>query len=167
MTMPPSLQVYWQRFKQLKASEQRMLLFLGVFLGVLAVYALLWSPITSFQEDQFLERERQLELLTMMQQTENQARNSVVAANAGSFDPNLLAVVTRATTAQGISPNRLQPEGDSSVSLWFDQVVFSELMRLVHDVKQTQGIDVAQMVVDRTEVPGKVRARLVLTRLTN
>ena len=48
--MPPSLQVYWQRFKQLKASEQRMLLFLGVFLGVLAVYALLWSPITSFQE---------------------------------------------------------------------------------------------------------------------
>ena len=103
----------------------------------------------------------------MMQQTEIQARNAVANVNTGAFDPNLLAVVTKATTAQGISPNRLQTEGDLTVSLWFDQVVFSELMQLIYDLKQTQGIDVAQMVVDRTETAGKVRARLVLTRLNN
>lgn len=165
MMMPPWVLGYWQRFKQLKANEQRMLLFLAAFLAALGVYSLLWAPITDFQKDQLAERERQLELLTMMQQTEIQARNAVANVNTGAFDPNLLAVVTKATTAQGISPNRLQPEGDLSVSLWFDQVVFSELMQLIYDLKQTQGIDVAQMVVDRTETAGKVRARLVLTRL--
>ena len=162
--MKASMQVFRQRFQALKTSEQRMLMLLAGFLFVLGFYGLLWAPINDFQTSQFVERERQLELLTMMQQTENQARNAVASSNAGAFDPNLLAVVTKATTAQGISPNRLQPEGDDSVSLWFDQVVFSELMQLVHDLSQTQRIDVAQMVVDRTEVAGKVRARLVLTR---
>jgi len=165
--MPAALRVYWQRFKQLKTNDQRMLVLLSAFLGSLALYGLVWAPINDFQAGQLVERERQLELLTMMQQTEIQARNAAASATRGEFDPNLLAVVTKATNAQGISPNRLQPEGDSSVSLWFDQVVFSELMQLIHDLKKTQGIDVAQMVVDRTEISGKVRARLVITRLNN
>jgi len=63
----------------------------------------------------------------------------------------------------GITPNRMQPEGDS-VSLWFEQVAFAELMTLTDALRREQSVGLDQMVVDRTEDPGKVRARLVLSR---
>ena len=63
-----------------------------------------------------------------------------------------------------MTPNRLQPEGESSVSLWFEAVAFSALVQLLDRLDREQGIGVDQMVIDRTEVSGAVRARLVLSR---
>ena len=57
----------------------------------------------------------------------------------------------------------MQPEGES-VSLWFERVAFAELMTLTEALGREQSVGVDQMVIDRTEDSGKVRARLVLSR---
>ena len=161
--MKQKLAIYLMRFRQLKTSEQRLLLGLSAFLFCLLVYGLIWQPVHQFQADQLKERERQLALLTMMKQTEGQARALLGQSGNKPFEGNLLTVITNATSQLGITPNRMQPEGDS-VSLWFEQVGFAELMTLTDALRREQSVGLDQMVVDRTEDPGKVRARLVLSR---
>lgn len=161
--MRQMLATYRARFRQLKTSEQGLLLGLSAFLSFLLVYGLIWQPAHQFQADQLKERERQLALLTLMKQTEGQARALLGQGGNKPFEGNLLTVITNATSQLGITPNRMQPEGDS-VSLWFEQVAFSELMTLTDALRREQSVGLDQMVVDRTEDPGKVRARLVLSR---
>ena len=161
--MKQKLAIYLTRFRQLKTSEQRLLLGLSAFLSCLLVYGLIWQPVHQFQVEQLKERERQLAQLTMMKQTEGQARALLGQSGNRPFEGNLLTVITNATSQLDITPNRMQPEGDS-VSLWFEQVGFAELMTLTDALRREQSVGLDQMVVDRTEDPGKVRARLVLSR---
>ena len=161
--MKQKLAIYLTRFRQLKTSEQRLLLGLSAFLFCLLVYGLIWQPVHQFQVDQLKERERQLAQLTMMKQTEGQARALLGRSGNEAFEGNLLTVITNATSQLGIAPNRMQPEGES-VSLWFERVAFAELMTLTEALGREQSVGVDQMVIDRTEDSGKVRARLVLSR---
>ena len=127
------------------------------------MYGLIWQPVHQFQFEQLKERERQLALLTMMKQTEGQARAALGRGGNERFEGNLLTVITNATSQLGITPNRMQPEGES-VSLWFERVAFAELMTLTEALVREQSVGVDQMVIDRTDEAGKVRARLVLSR---
>jgi len=155
---------YTVRFKQLKTNDQRMLVLLVSFLTVIVGYAAVWQPVFEFRESQLSDRERNLALLTMMKQTEAQARAGVQSSPMQAYEGNVLSAITNAANEQDISPNRLQPEGDASVSLWFEAVVFSDLLMLLDRLDREQGIGVDQMVIDRTENSGQVRARLVLSR---
>lgn len=155
---------YHAQFKQLRAKDQRMLLVLAVFLVLLIAYGVVWQPIQSFRSTSLEDRERNLALLTMMKQTEAQARAGARSEPMQAFDGNLLSAITDVANAEGVTPNRLQPEGESSVSLWFEAVAFSALVQLLDRLDREQGIGVDQMVIDRTEVSGAVRARLVLSR---
>ncbi|MGA1189190.1 MAG: type II secretion system protein GspM, partial [Pseudomonadales bacterium] len=65
---------------------------------------------------------------------------------------------------QGLNPNRLQPEGEDTVSLWFDEVPFAEVMRLLEKAAQIPGLQIQQLVIDRSDKPGTVRARVVISR---
>ena len=74
---------------------------------------------------------------------------------------DLLTQISRTASQAGITPSRLQPEGDSGVSVFFDSVAFNDLMRWLQSQTEA-GVSVRQMTVDREERTGIVKARVVL-----
>ena len=60
----------------------------------------------------------------MMRETESQARAAARERPTETAEGSLLSIVSSSAQAQGINPNRLQPEGENAVSLWFDDVAF-------------------------------------------
>ncbi|MEX2327090.1 MAG: type II secretion system protein GspM, partial [Pseudomonadales bacterium] len=74
---------------------------------------------------------------------------------------SLLSEVSRSALEFNINPNRLQPEGTGGVSVWFDGVVFDDLMLWLQE-QSAQGIYVQQVSIDRQAAAGKVNARIVL-----
>ena len=50
------------------------------------------------------------------------------------------------------------------MSLWFDNVAFSSVMELLERMAAIPGVEVQQLVIDGSEEPGQVRARIVLSR---
>jgi len=150
-------------FDSLQKSEQRAVLLLGTFLMVVVGYLAVWVPAADWQKEAAQGRQRHLETLTMMKETEGQARRSAKGAVL-EMGGSLLSVVSTAAQEQGLSPNRLQPEGEGTVSLWFDEVAFAEVMRLLEKTAQIPGLQIQQLVVDRSDKPGTVRARVVISR---
>ena len=100
----------------------------------------------------------------MMKETESQARAAARERPAETAEGSLLSLVSSSAQAQGINPNRLQPEGENAVSLWFDNVAFSSVMELLERMAAIPGVEVQQLVIDGSEEPGQVRARIVLSR---
>ncbi|MBD3647128.1 MAG: type II secretion system protein M [Pseudomonadales bacterium] len=151
-------------YRQMESRDRFALNGLAVFFAVLFVYFGLWTPVNNYREESQMFRDRQLSLLQYMQQSEQRARQ--VAANSGQASVEGQTLLTRVSnTAQQnkIKPNRLQPEGNDSVSVWFDQVPFNDLIRWLRQLTVQQGVDIRQISIDRQDRPGTVNARIVLS----
>ena len=153
-----------ERFDALQSSEQRAVTILGVFAVVVVIYLGVWTPASDWRVIAEQERNSQFETLSMMKETESQARAAARERPTETAEESLLSLVSSTAKAQGINPNRLQPEGENAVSLWFDDVAFSSVMQLLERMAAIPGVEVQQLVIDGSEEPGQVRARIVLSR---
>ena len=153
-----------ERFDALQSSEQRAVTILGVFAVVVVIYLGVWTPASDWRVIAEQERNSQFETLSMMKETESQARAAARERPTETAEESLLSLVSSSAKAQGINPNRLQPEGENAVSLWFDNVAFSSVMELLERMAAIPGVEVQQLVIDGSEEPGQVRARIVLSR---
>ena len=153
-----------ERFDALQSSEQRAVTILGVFAVVVVIYLGVWAPASDWRVIAEQERDSQFETLSMMKETESQARTAARERPTETAEGSLLSIVSSSAQEQGINPNRLQPEGENAVSLWFDDVAFSSVMQLLERMVAIPGVEVQQLVIDGSEEPGQVRARIVLSR---
>lgn len=153
----------FEYYKALEKRDRLALLGLGVFLTILIVYFGLWSPVNRYLEESKAYHDRQQSLLQYMRSTEQQARNVAGSAEQQVVGgQTLLTQVSRTAQQFGIKPNRLQPEGNNSVSVWFNSVGFNEFARWLEQLTRQQNVSIKQISIDREGEPGKVNARIVL-----
>ncbi len=155
------LKKYADSYQALEKREQVALQSLSGFFAILIVYFLVWAPVVKYQEDSQTFRDRQLSLVQYMRASEKEARAQGQNGRQQLTGQSLLTEVSRTAQSLGIKPNRLQPEGNDAVSVWFDAVAFNDLIALLQQIRAQQGIVVRQISIDR-EGPGLVRARIVL-----
>ncbi len=161
--MPPVRQGL-DRFNQLEPRDRFAAKSLAVFLSVVVCYFGAWEPMQTFAEDARADRDRNRDLLTWMVSTRAQAsqQSGTTARRAGPTGQMLLTRVSRTAQHHQIKPNRLQPEGEGNVSVWFDGVAFDSLIRWLQELETREGISVQQISLDRQDRPGLVNARIVL-----
>jgi general secretion pathway protein M len=151
------------RFEELDPREQRALLLMSGFLLLVIFYLFIWSPVGSYKVEGQADYDRQLALFSYLKSTEPEAR--AVAGGASDVrkgGQTLLSSVSSAARSVGINPSRLQPEGENGVSVWFDTVTFTSLMRWLEKLESERGIVVSQLSIDSRDTAGQVSARLVL-----
>lgn len=151
------------KFAGLEKREQTALISLSTFLFVTFLYLGVWAPLDAYQVSAQQDYKRHLALFEYLKSTEAEAKNAVNSGSATSpGGQSLLTIVSRTAQGVGISPSRMQPEGDDAVSVWFDAVAFSPLMLWLERLESTQGIVVRQITLDRKDQAGQVSARLIL-----
>lgn len=149
------------RYSALEQREQVALTSLAVFFTGLFIVFGVWFPANDFFEARRADRDRQFELLQYMRSTEQEARTLGDQSPRVGGGQDLLTQISRTAAQAGITPSRLQPEGDSGVSVFFDGVAFNDLMRWLQTQTEA-GVSIRQMSVDREESAGMVKARIVL-----
>jgi general secretion pathway protein M len=149
-------------FSQLEKRDQIAVAALALFLGALLLYFAVWTPVRSYQQDSLARRDSQLSLLHYMRASEKQARSSTTGKKVQASGQSLITDVSSSAQQAGIKPNRLQPEGNDAVSVWFDNVPFDQLVSWIEQLSDQRGISVRQIAIDRQDVPGTVNARIVL-----
>ncbi len=151
------------RYNEFESRERIALLLLAAFLSLVVLYLMVWSPINNFAADSKRDRDRFLGLYQYFSSTLDEAKS--VAGNPKSpqaTGQSLLTEVSRSAQRLGISPSRMQPEGSDAVSVWFDKVVFTQLMLWIERMESEQGIVVRQITLERRDVSGEVSARVLL-----
>ena len=151
-----------QRIQELERKEKLAILALSVFLALLTFFLVIWIPIYEYKEKQRDSYEKSLDLLLYLQSTEEEARGVKVEGSKRMSGQTLLTKVTRTAKTAGIQPSRLQPEGNDSVSIWFDSVSYRELMLFLERLQSREAIYVIQLSIDKGNQSGKISSRVTV-----
>ena len=151
-----------QRIQELERKEKLAILALLVFLSFLTFFLLVWLPIYEYREKQRDSYQRSLDLLLYLQSTEEEARSVKVEGSNRMSGQTLLTKVTRTAKTAGIQPSRLQPEGNDSVSIWFDSVSYRELMLFLERLQLREAIYVIQLSIDKGNQSGIISSRVTV-----
>ena len=151
-----------QRIQELERKEKLAILALSVFLALLTFFLVIWFPIYEYKEKQRDSYERSLDLLLYLQSTEEEARSVKVDGSKRMSGQTLLTKVTRTAKTAGIQPSRLQPEGNDSVSIWFDSVSYRELMLFFERLQSREAIYIIQLSIDKGNQSGKISSRVTV-----
>ena len=151
-----------QRIQELERKEKLAILALSVFLAFLMFFLVIWLPIYEYREKQRDSYQRSLDLLLYLQSTEEEARSVKVEGSKRMSGQTLLTKVTRTAKTAGIQPSRLQPEGNDSVSIWFDSVSYRELMLFLERLESREAIYIIQLSIDKGNQSGKISSRVTV-----
>jgi general secretion pathway protein M len=158
-----ALDPYLEKFNGLENREKNALLALTMFFVALILYFAIWSPIYAYYQDSLQKRDTQFSLIQYMRASEKQARSSSSNPKAKPQGQSLITEISNSAGQIGIKPSRMRPEGDSNVSVWFNDVVFNDLIKLLERLNERDGVGIQQISIDRQDDPGTVNARLVLS----
>jgi general secretion pathway protein M len=148
------------------APRERMLVAgAAVVVVLLLAYLLVVEPLQ--QRRAMLERGviAQRELLTWMRDAVVPLRGNTTAP-PDSRGESLFAVVDRSARATVLAGalQRVQPEGQGNVRVWFEDAPFDDLVRWTAALQREHGVSVNTLSVERTDSAGLVNARVTLER---
>ena len=154
------------RFLALSPRERVIVLFGGSLLLLTMLYVGLIEPVIKARSSRIEALASSRAMATQLEAAAlavNSSRAGGITQGAGM---SLLAAVDQSTrsSALGKAPERLQPEGETEVKVWFDNVSFDNLTRWLAELQLTYGIKVQTLDVELQDEPGAVDARLSLTR---
>jgi general secretion pathway protein M len=165
------MKVYLERLREwfaaLAPRERLLVSICAVFVGATLVYAGGWLPLKRAHENR---AQALAESRALAQRLESAAVDAQRLRGNGGARANrnlsLLAVVDQATKngTLGRAPSRLQPEGDTEVRVWVEDVSFEALVRWLADLEARQGVTVLSADIEKQTAPGTVNVRLSLTR---
>lgn len=152
-------------FLELAPRERLLVGGAAVVLLLLLAYLLIIEPLQ--QRRAVLERGvvAQRELLAWMRDAVVPLRGATTAP-ADSRGRSLFAVVDRSARATVLAGalQRVQPEGQGNVRVWFENAPFDDLVRWVATLQREHGITVNTLSIEQTDTAGLVTARLTLER---
>ena len=164
--MRATLQAYLERWQRLQPREQWLLGLGGGVVLLTLLYLLIVEPINLHHQ----QAAQRLETARATAQELERAAALVGAAGPrsprGSGNASLLTIVDRSLKGSKIGKpaSRIQPDGDTRVRIWLEDVSFDALIAWLGDLQQHQGVRVGTADIDKTSGQGLVDVRLSLER---
>ncbi len=125
--------------QQLTQREQVSLLAAAVVIGFYLLFAVIWRPLADMRDtmaDTNLRVEESLARVQLMAVELRQLQTGGQVKNRR----NLSQLINASTSAQGITPNRIQASGSGSTHIRFEAVSVAGLMRWLHQIESQEGL---------------------------
>ena len=145
--------------------DQRMLVLLAAFLVLVTAYLTIWVPV---QDALLVARARHADALDdqrwILANAEGLRRSAARRSDSGGRPAGqaLLSTVAASARTAGLTLNRFQPDGNDGLAVSLDDVEFGALLRWTEALAEREGIRIREASIDGRDIPGRVRARLVL-----
>jgi general secretion pathway protein M len=158
-----------ERFLALTPRERWMVASCVTVVVLTILYLAIWEPVADAHAQRLTrlgtERATAQQLEEAAALIGNRGNRTAPAATVGR-DVSLLAAIDQSVkrSAIGKAPERLQPEGDREVRVWFTGVPFDAVITWLNDLQIRYGVTIQTLDVERQDTPGVVDARVSLTR---
>lgn len=144
--------------------RDRKLVLVMLLVGLpLLVYLLCLRPLYNFYENNKQAFVDNRDLLQWMHQQKVSITSSENSSSTASAGKDLIQIVSTEAEKQGMSIDRLQPQGADKIRLWSQEVAFPSLVTWLVSVQQ-QGLTIETVSIDQTNVSGKVSFQGTLSR---
>ena len=156
------------QFTGLAPRERLMVVACAAVLLVTGLYLGVYEPVVDAHQGRVNALASARALATRLETASREVAAAGPKSNAGQAGRNmsLLAAVDQAAKSAtlGKAPERLQPDGENSVKIWFNDVSFDAMVRWLAELQTRYGIREQTLDVEAQDTAGEVDARLSLTR---
>ncbi len=157
------------RWNQLSAREQRVLLLGGATLCVILLYFFAWQPFVVEKQRLTQQVSDQYATLQWMQQAaaDIQALQAQQMPAASSpVQTSLLALVDQSIRNGALSSinKRIEPKGDNQVRVDFTAVDFNHLLQWLTQLHNQHQVSISSLNLERLTQAGRVKAYVRLER---
>lgn len=155
-----------ERYAALQPREQQILLVGAVVVVFALAYLVIWEPAATARQQAAQSLTDARDTAVRIERLQAVAGNPEHKTTLAGVNQSLLATVDQASKASriGAPPSRLQPDGDSRVRVWFENVPFNAVVDWLHTLQTRYGINVENAEFTRKDKPGQVDVRLSLVR---
>ncbi|HSC82142.1 MAG TPA: type II secretion system protein M [Pseudomonas sp.] len=148
------------RWHSLPPRDRLALVLLGLFLGLLLLYLLLWRPVVQQAELARSHLQQQRVLHQYLQEHAPQVRAQQGKPQLNLDAAGLQGVVTASAASQGLSIDRVDNQGDGGLQINLQPTDFARLLRWLISLEE-HGVRIDEAGLERAD-KGLVSARLLL-----
>ena len=154
------------RWTALTDRERRIVTLGGIALGLILVYLVLWAPVAKARHAREVALKESHTLAVQLEKLATEVQRHRGGSSPVATHQSLLALVDQTRKASSLTkpPSRLEPEGDTTVRIWMEDVPFDALVRWLGDLQTRYGVRVDTADIERTSGSGLVSARLTLMK---
>jgi general secretion pathway protein M len=154
-------------FLSLTQRERTMVQVAGSVVFVFILYLLILEPISSRYEKNKKNVAASLETIEWMRAAAEEVRElrgGRLSATRLQGKQSILSTIDQSARKSGLASvmKRVQPEGESGVRVWFEDVVFDELIKWLATIDAEHGLLVNEINIEQTESAGLVNVRVFL-----
>lgn len=138
----------------LQPREQQLVKIAGVCISIGLFYAAIWQPIHQARSDSEIKAKAAAEQLSWLQSRLPLLTQNSAVASSGSIND----IVAQTAPQFKIKVSRMQPQNDQ-LQLSLEDVPFEQLLRWLTELQTKHGVQLLQLDIAVSEVPGTVRVR--------
>jgi general secretion pathway protein M len=147
--------------------ERQMLTVGGIVVGILVIYAAIWTPLSNAVQDRKMAVMTQQRLLNYLQKssaTIQQLKAEGVQASV-SDNVDLLSLTEQSLSQEGLSSylKQVQQPEKNHVALTFEKVPFDKLMQWLQEMTTSHGVSVTQLNASRLPEIGTANVTLIIS----
>jgi general secretion pathway protein M len=159
-----TIRAWWE---SLQDRERQMVAIASAVVGVLLIYALIWSPLSDAVADRKTQVDSQHQLLIYLQHASAKIarlKASGISVDATVDNTGLLALVEQTLGSQQLNSylKQVQQPQKNQIALTFEKVPFDKLMQWLQTLSTTHGIRVQNLSANRLAVVGTADVKMVL-----
>ncbi len=152
----------------LQDRERQMISIGAAMVGVLMIYALIWSPLSDAVVDRKTQVESQQQLLIYLQHAStkiSRLKASGITVDTAVDNTGLLALVEQTLGSQQLNSylKEVKQPQQNQIALTFEKVPFDKLMQWLQVLSTTHGVYVQNLFATRLMVIGTADVKMVLS----
>ena len=155
----------WQqlqaRYELLSSRDRLALQWLGVFLAAAIVYLMIWEPISSWNQSQKEDYQRQQVVLEWMSDNYDSAKEQQKKQKTVSGQREISSIVSGTAKQADVSLSRVQPDR-KGLGVWIDDVAYQKFLSWLVVLNTKYSLTIQQVRLDKGKEEGRVKIYLHL-----
>lgn len=153
-----------ERYAALQPREQQILLVGAIVVALALAYLAIWEPAATARQQTVQALADARDTAVRIERLQAISGSPAHKTSLAGANQSLLATVDQASKASriGTPPSRLQPDGDTRVRVWFENVSFDSVVGWLNTLQTAYGIRVENAEFTHKDKPGLVDVRLSL-----
>ena len=155
----------WQqlqaRYELLSSRDRLALQWLTIFLTASLLYLLIWEPLSSWNQNQKEDYQRQQVVLEWMSDNYEAAKEQQKKQKTVSGQREVSSIVSGSAKQSGVTLSRVQPDR-KGLGVWIDDVAYQKFLGWLVVLNTKYSLTIQQVRLDKGKEEGRVKIYLHL-----
>ena len=144
------------------SKEQKIMLLLFILVSASIMWLIIFKPISNWKYNQESGHAKAFEVMTLLEANKNELVEIEKGDSVDSKKSSIIPIITRTAVLNSIQLNRLQPDGNSVVTVFVENQSFNSVISWISQLQENNGLQVSRINIETQDSNGLISAQITL-----